>query len=252
MKITRKDFLRLSGWACWPWPERKPFAPWASDHSRLPRRPRNASAGAWRLTCKNAVRRMDATAALRHATPHTTCRSSPTERTRSSGYGRSRSRMYFRRADRLHARVLRRPTRVAAVQSLRRSSCQDVCRSTQLGNGITAWSPSIFIAASAAAIAWQPVPMARAVSTGRIPGPPSQWSTRISQPGREASWRSAISVKNDWREGRGRRARELRGKSHRVCDLEKPDSEVRQVLRSRFAVQRKPELGTGPSVYYIV
>jgi len=35
-------------------------------------------------------------------------------------------------------------------------------------------------------------------------------------------------------------------------DLEKPDSEVRQVLRSRFAVQRKPELGTGPSVYYIV
>jgi len=59
-------------------------------------------------------------------------------------------------------------------------------------------------------------PMARAVSTGRIPGPPSQWSTRISQPGREASWRSAISVKNDWREGRAGVRRELRGKSHRV------------------------------------
>ncbi|MGA2201067.1 MAG: sulfate reduction electron transfer complex DsrMKJOP subunit DsrO [Terriglobales bacterium] len=35
-------------------------------------------------------------------------------------------------------------------------------------------------------------------------------------------------------------------------DLEKPDSEVRRLLRSRFAVQRQPELGTGPAVYYIV
>jgi molybdopterin-containing oxidoreductase family iron-sulfur binding subunit len=35
-------------------------------------------------------------------------------------------------------------------------------------------------------------------------------------------------------------------------DLEQPDSEIRKVLRSRFAVQRKPELGTGPSVYYLV
>ena len=35
-------------------------------------------------------------------------------------------------------------------------------------------------------------------------------------------------------------------------DLERPDSEVRKLLHSRFAVQRKPELGTGPSVYYIV
>jgi len=35
-------------------------------------------------------------------------------------------------------------------------------------------------------------------------------------------------------------------------DLERPDSDLRQVLRSRFAVQRKPELGTGPAVYYIV
>jgi molybdopterin-containing oxidoreductase family iron-sulfur binding subunit len=35
-------------------------------------------------------------------------------------------------------------------------------------------------------------------------------------------------------------------------DLERPDSDLRQLLRSRFAVQRKPELGTGPAVYYIV
>ncbi|MFZ0479877.1 MAG: 4Fe-4S dicluster domain-containing protein [Terriglobales bacterium] len=35
-------------------------------------------------------------------------------------------------------------------------------------------------------------------------------------------------------------------------DLEQPDSEIRQLLRSRFAMRRKAELGTGPAVYYIV
>ena len=35
-------------------------------------------------------------------------------------------------------------------------------------------------------------------------------------------------------------------------DLSDPDSEVRRLLRSRFTIRRKPELGTGPNVYYIV
>ena len=35
-------------------------------------------------------------------------------------------------------------------------------------------------------------------------------------------------------------------------NLADPDSEPRQLLRSRFAVEREPELGTGPSVYYLV
>ncbi|MGC0777915.1 MAG: 4Fe-4S dicluster domain-containing protein, partial [Candidatus Acidiferrum sp.] len=35
-------------------------------------------------------------------------------------------------------------------------------------------------------------------------------------------------------------------------DLEDPDSEPRKLLRSRFALQREPELGTSPSVYYLV
>jgi Fe-S-cluster-containing dehydrogenase component len=35
-------------------------------------------------------------------------------------------------------------------------------------------------------------------------------------------------------------------------NLADPDSEPRRLLRSRFAVQREPELGTGPSVYYLV
>jgi Fe-S-cluster-containing dehydrogenase component len=35
-------------------------------------------------------------------------------------------------------------------------------------------------------------------------------------------------------------------------NLANPESEPRQLLRSRFAIQRKPELGTGPSVYYLV
>lgn len=35
-------------------------------------------------------------------------------------------------------------------------------------------------------------------------------------------------------------------------DLEDPDSNVRRILRSHYTIQRKPELGTGPNVYYIV
>ncbi len=35
-------------------------------------------------------------------------------------------------------------------------------------------------------------------------------------------------------------------------NLEDPDSAPRQLLSTRFALQRKPELGTGPSVYYLV
>jgi len=35
-------------------------------------------------------------------------------------------------------------------------------------------------------------------------------------------------------------------------DLDDPDSEVREVLRSHYSVRRKPELGTHPNVYYIV
>ncbi|MFZ0913108.1 MAG: 4Fe-4S dicluster domain-containing protein, partial [Candidatus Korobacteraceae bacterium] len=35
-------------------------------------------------------------------------------------------------------------------------------------------------------------------------------------------------------------------------DLEDPNSEARKLLRARFAVQREPELGTSPSVYYLV
>ncbi len=35
-------------------------------------------------------------------------------------------------------------------------------------------------------------------------------------------------------------------------DLNDPESEPRRILRSRFAIQREPELGTGPSVYYLV
>jgi molybdopterin-containing oxidoreductase family iron-sulfur binding subunit len=35
-------------------------------------------------------------------------------------------------------------------------------------------------------------------------------------------------------------------------DLEDPNSEVRKILSERFTIRRKPELGTGPSVYYII
>lgn len=35
-------------------------------------------------------------------------------------------------------------------------------------------------------------------------------------------------------------------------DVEDPNSEVRQILRSKYTIKRKPNLGTGPEVYYIV
>ncbi|UCF57397.1 MAG: 4Fe-4S dicluster domain-containing protein, partial [Deltaproteobacteria bacterium] len=35
-------------------------------------------------------------------------------------------------------------------------------------------------------------------------------------------------------------------------DLEDPDSEIRAVLREHYTIRRKPELGTGPNVYYII
>jgi Fe-S-cluster-containing dehydrogenase component len=38
----------------------------------------------------------------------------------------------------------------------------------------------------------------------------------------------------------------------RFGDLEDPNSEVRKILASHFTIRRKPELGTDPSVYYII
>jgi molybdopterin-containing oxidoreductase family iron-sulfur binding subunit len=35
-------------------------------------------------------------------------------------------------------------------------------------------------------------------------------------------------------------------------DQNDPASEIRRVLASRYAIQRQPELGTGPSVYYLI
>ncbi|MBI5740491.1 MAG: 4Fe-4S dicluster domain-containing protein [Nitrospirae bacterium] len=35
-------------------------------------------------------------------------------------------------------------------------------------------------------------------------------------------------------------------------DLEDPNSEVRHVLSTHYTLRRKPELGTGPSVYYVI
>ena len=35
-------------------------------------------------------------------------------------------------------------------------------------------------------------------------------------------------------------------------DLEDPNSEIRKIVASRFTIRRKPELGTGPAVYYLI
>jgi Fe-S-cluster-containing dehydrogenase component len=35
-------------------------------------------------------------------------------------------------------------------------------------------------------------------------------------------------------------------------DLEDPNSEVRKILASTYTIRRRPELGTGPSIYYVI
>jgi Fe-S-cluster-containing dehydrogenase component len=35
-------------------------------------------------------------------------------------------------------------------------------------------------------------------------------------------------------------------------DIEAPDSEVRKIVTSKLTIRRKPELGTGPAVYYLI
>jgi molybdopterin-containing oxidoreductase family iron-sulfur binding subunit len=35
-------------------------------------------------------------------------------------------------------------------------------------------------------------------------------------------------------------------------DLEDPDSEVRELLRNRHSIRRKPGLGTQPEIFYLV
>lgn len=35
-------------------------------------------------------------------------------------------------------------------------------------------------------------------------------------------------------------------------DLNDPNSSIRQVLKEKFTIQRKPALGTNPSVFYII
>jgi molybdopterin-containing oxidoreductase family iron-sulfur binding subunit len=37
-----------------------------------------------------------------------------------------------------------------------------------------------------------------------------------------------------------------------VGDLENPESEIRELLKENYAIRRKQELGTEPSVYYIM
>jgi len=47
-------------------------------------------------------------------------------------------------------------------------------------------------------------------------------------------------------------ANEIKKDSFLFGDLEDPGSNVRKLLRSRYAIRRKPELGTGPNIYYVV
>lgn len=57
---------------------------------------------------------------------------------------------------------------------------------------------------------------------------------------------ACVEVAQDLAKKKGRKPALIFG------DLEDPNSEVRQVLRSNYSIRRKPTLGTNPNVYYIV
>ena len=35
-------------------------------------------------------------------------------------------------------------------------------------------------------------------------------------------------------------------------DLENPESDVRKIVTNKLTIRRKPELGTGPAIYYLI
>ena len=47
-------------------------------------------------------------------------------------------------------------------------------------------------------------------------------------------------------------ANEIEENSIIFGDLAKPESEIRELLSERYAIRRKPELGTGPNIYYLI
>jgi molybdopterin-containing oxidoreductase family iron-sulfur binding subunit len=47
-------------------------------------------------------------------------------------------------------------------------------------------------------------------------------------------------------------ANEIREGALTFGDLDASDSEVRELLHKHYTIIRKPELGTGPKIYYIV
>ena len=75
----------------------------------------------------------------------------------------------------------------------------------------------------------------------------------ISPRAPKAWWRNATSARSAWRAGKGRPASmPARGVSSRSATWRIRILNHAMLLRTRFALQREPELGTGPSVYYLV
>ena len=187
MKITRKDFLRLSGLGLLAVAGGKAVRA-VAERSSVRTSEQTSAPPAKRVRwgmaidlqkcrqkdgCDRCIKACHST----HNVPQFADRAHG-----SSGYGKGRSRMYF---------PPRRPaTRASSTETFPCCCCattatilpaRTFARSRQPGNERTAWSPSTFIAASAVAIAWLPARMVRAALTGWIPGQPSdRKSTRLN------------------------------------------------------------------------
>ena len=138
-----------------------------------------------------------------------------------------------------------------------RPPCVRVCPTqATFKNATTASSPWTCTAASAAATAWPPAPTARAASTGRTRG---RTSTRSSEdyPTRT---KGVVEKCNFCAErlAKGKLPACVEACAPGRCgalifgDLNDPESEVSQLLRTTNTIRRKPSLGTAPSIFYIV
>ena len=70
--------------------------------------------------------------------------------------------------------------------------------------------------------------------------------------GQKGLLKNAISVRKGWRLGKFLPVWRRPNGALTFGDLDDPESEVRKVLRNNYTIRRKPALGAGPSVFYIV
>ncbi len=239
MTISRQAFLRITG-----------LAFLGTVRAKSDRRPLPARAGRWSSTWPSAARSRIAPSASPPATRRTMCPPFQTASTKSAGSGRSLSstpsRSRWTSTRRCAARL---PCCSATTATIRRACAS--ARRRPPGSGKTASSPWTGTAASDAATAWRPAPTVRAASTGWTRGRTSTIPIPTSRRAPRAWWKSAPSAASAWPWAARRRAsRPARRRRWSSATWPIRTRAMRQLLAARQHMRRRPELGTGPDVFY--